>query len=191
MTGRSLLTSWLVLTLGVLLGYTVQVVANDSFEVGRVETQLGDDGRYRLDAMIDYDFSPAALEALENGVPLTVLVHLQVRRAGAWIWEHSLLDTQVRLTIRYKPLSERYEVYRRPAHSGRGFVSREAALRALGTIEHLDLFAASALEPGVRYEIALKTELDIEELPLPLRPMAYLKPSWKLSSGWTTWPLQP
>ena len=37
----------------------------------------------------------------------------------------------------------------------------------------------------------LKIALDIEELPLPLRPTAYLLPSWKLSSGWTTWPLRP
>lgn len=185
------LIGWLLTGLSLLLLCIGPAAADHDFEVRRVETQLGADGRYRLDARIDYDFSPEALEALEHGVPLTVLIHLQVRRAGAWIWEDSLLDTQLRRTIRYKPLSERYEVSRLAERTGRGFVSREAALRALGQIEDLDLFPAERLDPALDYEVQLKTELDIEELPLPLRPMAYLKPSWKLSSGWTKWPLNP
>lgn len=185
------LIGWLLTGLSLLLVGIGPAVADHDFEVRRVETQLGADGRYRLDAHIDYDLSPDALEALEHGVPLTVLIHLQVRRVGAWIWEDSLLDTQLRLTIRYKPLSERYEVLRLAERRGRSFVSREAALRALGQIEDLDLFPAERLDPARDYEVQLKTELDIEALPLPLRPMAYLKPSWKLSSGWTTWPLNP
>ncbi|MBN2886638.1 MAG: DUF4390 domain-containing protein [Chromatiaceae bacterium] len=185
------LIGWLLTGLSLLLFCIGPAAADHDFEVRRVETQLGADGRYRLDAHIDYDFSPEALEALEHGVPLTVLVHLQVRRAGAWIWEDSLLDTQLRRTIRYKPLSERYEVSRLAERTERSFVSREAALRALGQIEDLDLFPAERLDAALDYEVQLKTELDIEELPLPLRPMAYLKPSWKLSSGWTKWPLNP
>ncbi|MGD9299645.1 MAG: DUF4390 domain-containing protein, partial [Thiohalocapsa sp.] len=41
------------------------------------------------------------------------------------------------------------------------------------------------------YEVQIRVSLDIEELPLPLRPMAYLYPSWKQSSKWTKWPLEP
>jgi len=35
----------------------------------------------------------------------------------------------------------------------------------------------------------VKTALEIEALPLPLRPVAYLTPQWHLSSGWFEWPL--
>jgi hypothetical protein len=140
---------------------------------------------------LDYGFSAAALEALENGVPLTILVQIQVRRAGAWLWEDSLLDQQLRYAIRYKPLSERYEVYRLPGSEGRSFVSREAAIRALGEIKDLSLIDVESLDPQAEYEVQIRASLDIEELPLPLRPMAYLKPSWSLSSGWTKWPLSP
>jgi hypothetical protein len=44
-------------------------------------------------------------------------------------------------------------------------------------------------EAGGPFEIQVKASLDIDELPLPLKPEAYLFPSWKLSSGWTKWPL--
>jgi len=159
------------------------------FGVERVETRL-EGGNLALYADIDFDFSEVALEALDNGVPLTVEVHIQVRAADAWIWEDNLVDQRLRYLIRYKPLSERYLVSRIPGDGGQSYVTREAAIAALGAIEGVDLVAADRLRAGAAYEIHLEAFLDIEELPLPLKPMAYLLPSWKLSSGWTKWPLR-
>ena len=113
------------------------------------------------------------------------------RPADAWVWENSLVDQRLRYVIRYKPLSERYLVNRLPADGGRSYVTRDAAVAALGAIEDLDLVPAELLKAGKDYEVHLKASLDIEDLPLPLKPMAYLLPSWKLSSGWTKWPLEP
>jgi hypothetical protein len=177
-------------TLALLLGGVVPASAEEGLSVEQVETRLVDNV-YIMSATLDYRFSAAALEALENGVPLTILVQIQVRRAGAWLWEDSLSDLQLRYAIRYKPLSERYEVYRLPGSEGRSFVSREAAIRALGEIKDLSLIAVESLDPQAEYEVQIRASLDIEELPLPLRPMAYLRPSWSLSSGWTKWPLSP
>jgi hypothetical protein len=178
------------LTLTLLLGGLPPASAKGALSVERVETRLVD-GVYFMNAAMDHSFSPETLEALENGVPLTILVQIQVRRVGAWLWEDSLLDLQLRYAIRYKPLSERYEVYRLPGSEGRSFVSREAAIRALGEISDLSLIDIESLSPDADYEVQIRASLDIEELPLPLRPTAYLKPSWKLSTGWTKWPLTP
>ncbi|WP_295581790.1 DUF4390 domain-containing protein [uncultured Lamprocystis sp.] len=176
---------WLILAL-LLVG---SVLAQE-FRVTQVHTRLVD-GTYTLDATLGFDFSTEALEALANGVPLTILVHLQVRRSDAWIWENSVTDQQVRYAIRHKPLSETYEVYRLPGTSGRTFVTREAAMTALGEIQNLQLVEQRRLTAGENYVVEIKVSLDIEELPLPLRPMAYLRPAWKLASGWTKWPLTP
>lgn len=162
----------------------------NEFRVERVETRI-EDGVVVMDARIDYEFSELALEALDNGVPLTLEVHIQVRRAGAWVWEESLLDRRLRYVIRFKPLSERYLVTRLPSTGGRSYVTRDAAIAALGEIEGMELIALDRLEPGEDYQVQLQAFLDIEELPLPLRPIAYLRPAWKLSSGWTKWPLRP
>lgn len=170
--------------------------AEEAFHVRHAQIRL-EDGSYLLDASIDSRFSAEALEALDHGVPLTIVIHLQVRRARAWLWEDSLLDRQLRLAIRYKPLSERYEVYRLPGERGeRSFVTRDAALRALGELHDVQLLDRDRLTADADYEVKLyevkiKVFLDIEELPLPLRPMAYLKSSWKLSSGWSKWPIAP
>jgi hypothetical protein len=177
---------WLILALLLPVG---SVLAQE-FRVTQVHTRLVD-GTYTLDATLAFDFSAEALEALANGVPLTILVHLQVRRSNAWIWENSVTDQQVRYAIRHKPLSETYEVYRLPGTSGRTFVTREAAITALGEVQGLQLVEQRRLTPGEDYTVEIKVSLDIEELPLPLRPMAYLRPAWKLASGWTKWPLTP
>jgi hypothetical protein len=164
--------------------------ARDDFAVERFETRVERD-RVVLDARIDYDFSDAALEALDSGVPLTLDVHVQVRPADAWVWQESLVDQHLRYLIRYRPLSEHYLVTRLPASDGRSYVTRDAAIAALGEIDDLDLVHLDRLEPDERYEVHLRASLDVEELPLPLKPIAYLHPAWKLSTGWTRWPLLP
>jgi hypothetical protein len=160
------------------------------FAVDSVETRSEDD-MLVMDAHIDYAFSKVALEALDNGVPLTLEVHVQLRRSSAWMWEESLVDERLRYVIRYKPLSERYTVARLPGDDGRSYVTRDAAIAAIGNIEGLQLVPKARLEAGEGYVIEIRASLDVEELPLPLRPIAYLLPSWKLSTGWTKWPLKP
>lgn len=180
----------LVLALSAWLLWAHPAAARDDFRVERMDTRLRGDWLV-LDASIDYDFSKAALEALDNGVPLTLDVHVQVRPKGAWVWDESLVDQHLRYVIRYKPLSERYLVARLPDAGGRSYVTRDAAIAALGEIDDLDLVHRDRLDPDEKYEVHLRASLDVEELPLPLRPIAYLHPAWKLSTGWTRWPLEP
>ncbi len=175
-------------TLLLMMMLTAPLVAAEGFQVTRAETRTDGD-LIRLDAEIRYGFSEPALEALGNGVPLTVAVHIQVRGSEDWLWDRSLVDRRLRYRIRYKPLSERYLVSRLPAAQGRTYVSRETAVAALGEIEDLALLGRARLKPGADYEIHINASLDLEELPLPLRPVAYLRSAWKQSTGWTKWPL--
>ena len=184
---RRLLASVLTLLLAVL--GSVPAVADEEFRVESVAIRT-EAGRLIMDGQLDYNFSEVAIEALDNGVPLTLDVHIQLRPADAWIWDPSLVDQRLRYVIRYKPLSERYLVSRLPGDGGRSYVTRDAAVAALGDLRDIDLTGVDRLEPGEDYEIHLLASLDIEELPLPLKPLAYLLPSWKLSTGWTKWPLE-
>ncbi|AGA90041.1 hypothetical protein Thimo_1244 [Thioflavicoccus mobilis 8321] len=163
-------------------------VAAAEIQVENISIRL-EDGVYVMDGHIGFGLSDTALEALDNGVPLTFELHVQVRRDGAWIWEESLYDQRVRKTIRYKPLSERYSIDE-PVGDGNSFVTRDAALAALGTLRGFRLVEKGELDPDKHYQVHVHVALDIDELPLPLRPLAYLKPSWKLESKWSKWPLE-
>jgi hypothetical protein len=184
---RTFLAAALLLP-GLFLAST-PIAAKEAFRVESVTTRLDGD-TLTMDAHIDYAFSEVALEALDNGVPLTLEVHIQVRNADAWIWDENLVDRRLRYFIRYKPLSQRYLVGRLPGSGGRDYVTRDAAITALGELRGVQLLGADRLEPGEAYELHLQATLDIEELPLPLKPIAYLLPSWKLSTGWTKWPIE-
>jgi hypothetical protein len=177
--------------LGVMLAVLLLAApcAQADFSVERVDTRYEND-MLVMDAHIDYGFSKAALEALDNGVPLTLEVHVQLRRSAAWMWEESLVDERLRYVIRYKPLSERYTVARLPGNDGRSYVTRDAAIAAISDIEGLQLVPKARLEKNEGYLVEIRAALDVEELPLPLRPIAYLFPSWKLSTGWTKWPIK-
>jgi len=164
--------------------------AEGGFVITRATTTLKDD-RYLLNAQVDYDFSETVLEALDNGVPLTIQIRVQVRPQEAWIWESSLVDLTQLYLIRYQPLSEIYQVTQLPHGPRQSFVTRGAAIAALGEIEGLALLKRRLLNPREHYFMHIKVSLDIEALPLPLRPTAYLTSSWNLSSGWTQWPLEP
>ncbi len=172
------------------LGFSLAAMAAAGILVTRAETRLQDQ-EYMLNLHMEYNFSPTALEALDNGVPLTIDTHIKIRREGAWIWEENLLDLHQLLLIRYQPLSRLYQVVSLPDGHKQSFVTRAAAVGALGEINGLPLLRQDRLEQDEVYLMHIRVSLDIEALPLPLRPVAYLKPSWDLSSGWTKWPLEP
>lgn len=173
----------------ILAGWAALALAAE-FTISKASARL-QDGAYLVDATIAYDFSAAALEALENGVPLTVELHLEVRREGAWVWEPDVVDARLRSQIRFSPLLGTYQVTNVDSGQHRSFASRDRAIAALGEVKDLTLVSADVLDPAEVYRVDMRVTLDIEALPLPLRPRAYLSPDWNLSSEWSRWRLRP
>jgi hypothetical protein len=167
-----------------LMGQTAE------FEVSNMKCLL-EEGLYLLDADVRYDFSEKALEALANGVPLTLKLHLQIRRKGAWLWEGDVVDRRMSMQLRYHSLAALYQLVNLETGHQQSFATRDAALAALGEIRSLPLIKQGKLEQGESYKVQLRTSLDIDALPLPLRSMAYISPSWNLSSDWGSCEIHP
>jgi hypothetical protein len=146
---------------------------------------------YRLNAQIEYRLTDEAHEALSNGVPLTLRVELDVAKVWRSFWEPSQLTTVLRYQIRYHALTELYRVVDMQTGEEQNFVTQDAALYALGEINDMLLISRSSLIPGEPYHLRLRADLEIESLPLPLQPLAYMGRGWRLTTGWTQWPLQP
>ena len=153
------------------------------FKVKKLSSKVVE-GQYLMDAEIDYRFSDRAIEALVNGVPLTLEVHIQLRDSNAWIWQKDLIDLRLRYQLRHLALASVYQVVDLQSDTHQNFHTERSAFEALGEIRGVPLISQEQLEKGRRYRLALRSSLDIEALPLPLRPMAYVTSSWKLSSDW-------
>ena len=142
------------------------------------------DGRYVVDARIDFGFSKDNVEAMRNGVGLTVIVDIEVRGKRRRWWHEVLAVRELRYRIETSALTDRYRVRdmnRGVAHNFRSF---EEMVDAMGHVDSIPVIARDRLPPDGRATARIRARLDIEALPSPLRPIAYLSPQWRLNSGW-------
>ncbi len=144
-----------------------------------------------IDIVEQYQLSDTMIEALENGVPLSFVTEAAIEPEDAWFWQKPLASKHLRRTLRYHPLAESYEVRDSITRKSRFFATREAALTALGDIQGWKLVRADRLKKNQYYRVTVESWHDIGRLPLPLRPRAWLTPSWHLSSKVYEWRLQP
>lgn len=175
-----------LLLLSSLIGLSTVWAAG--FEIISASTQLDRDV-YRLNARIEYHFSKAALEALQNGVPLTIELLMEVRRRRSWVWDETVYSLNQRFRLEYHALSRQYLVSNLNSGERRSFPTQSAALDFMGHINGFPFLDKGLLDSHQRYEAALRATLDTESLPAPLRLFTYLSEDWQLNSEWKLWPL--
>jgi len=149
-----------------------------------------DGSLYRLDANLHLALSAAAREALENGLPLTILIRMQVLRPRHYLWDQVIAEIVQRFRLRYHALARRYVLENLNTDEQHSFPTLEQALLRLGTLRRFPLIDTHLLEPEATYLARIRVELDIEALPTPMRVMAYLSRDWRLDSDWYEWRLQ-
>ena len=147
-------------------------------------------GNYVADARIDFAFSEDNLEAMRNGVALTVVVDIEVRRERGQWWDETLAAREIRYTIETNVLTGRYRLRNLDDGSARNYRSLEEMMETLGHLESVPVVARERLSTDARYTARIRARLDIEALPSPLRPIAYLSPKWRLNSGWFEWRIE-
>lgn len=172
-----------------LLLHAFEVLGADyGFAVERAEL-VPVDGTYVLNADVDYRFSPTAIDALEHGVPLTLVVRFKVKRHRDYWLDETVFSESRRIHLRYHPLAKSFQLLYEISGTPQNFASLSALLDTLGEIRNWRVMPVVALQQDEEYTANLAVSLDIEALPLPLRPVAYVSPSWYLGSPWFQWPV--
>ncbi len=187
------LVCWVCLFAG-LCGAAVQAqteAREDSYFKVHEARSLLVDGVYRVSAQVDYQLGDQALEALLHGVPLVLELQIQVLQQREWLWSETVAQLRQRYQLRYHALSQRYLVLSFNTGVQQSFNRLGEALHAIGTLYDLPLIDARLLATGGHYQVRLRADLDIEELPTPIRLWAYLSSGWGVNSEWYTWPLEP
>ncbi len=162
----------------------------EGFRILAAETKLKNHV-YHLDANMDLKFSDDALEALRSGVPLIVLVNIEIQKDRNWWWDKTIAELEQGYLLLYHALSEKYIIHNLNSGAQQNFTSLNTALYSLGNIRDFPLIDKNLLEEGDNYYVRLRTYLDIESLPAPMRPIAYISSQWQLESDWFSWPLKP
>lgn len=161
----------------------------EGFRILAAETKLKDNV-FHLDANMELKFSNDALEALRSGVPLIVLINIEVRKDRNWWWDKTIAELEQGYLLLYHALSEKYIIHNLNSGAQQNFISLNTALYSLSNIREFPLIDKNLLEQGADYYVRLRTYLDIESLPAPMRPIAYISSQWQLESDWFSWPLK-
>ena len=175
-----------------LLFNSANLLAEDDasgFSIQSLET-LMQNRVYLLNASFSYQFSSEAIEALEHGVPLLILVDIEIV-TPRWYWSDKVIaELEQGYLLLYHALSESYVVHNLNSGTQNNFITLKQALNYLSSIKELPILDANILSPDKDYYLRVRTHLDIESLPAPMRPLAYISSDWQLSSDWYEWPLQ-
>ncbi|CAK0778235.1 DUF4390 domain-containing protein [Gammaproteobacteria bacterium] len=147
-------------------------------------------GVYQLQARLELNLSDEVLQALESGVPITLILDMTVERKRRYIpWNESVASLEQRYRLEFHSLSEQYRVTNLNADVRETYHNLEHALRAIGELEDFPMLDRRLLSSREHYEVGLRVRLDIESLPSPLRVVAYVSPGWRLVSPWYFFPL--
>jgi len=144
---------------------------------------------YLLDVVVDFDLNETVLNALHNGVSLTLEMQMQFYRQRPWIWDRNVTDISRRFRLRYFALSQLYLLTDLDKQERHSFVSLSAALSRLGHIQ-TPLAQLHEVLAGQQHYLRMRALLDIESLPAALRPLAYLSSHWRLKSKWKQWNIE-
>ena len=159
------------------------------FHVRSAETRLVD-GVQVLNARLQLVLSDEALNALNNGVPLTIELTLEVLRIRRFMPDATDAQLDLRYELEYRPLSQRDIVRNINSADQDSFATLYSALNSLGRIDDLPVVDDSVLEPGSRYRMRLQALLSTRQYPAPLRILFFWRDQWQLKSDWFEWQLE-
>jgi hypothetical protein len=142
-----------------------------------------------IDAHVNYEFSDDALDALRSGIALFIDVDFRIKRQRRFIWDRKVLNLSRRYRFERHALTDRYVITDLVTSDRRIYDSLNAAIADLGQIQKIPVAENSDFDVSMEYKIGLRARLDLESLPAPIRPIAYISPSWRMSSGWYQWTL--
>ena len=144
---------------------------------------------YFLNARLEYRLSTEARAALESGVPLTIRLEIEILNRRPFWMDTETAGLIQRYQLEYHALTERYIVRNLNLDDQASFATLFAALNDLGRVDDLPVIDAAVLDPDRGYDIRIRALLDTEQLPGPLRLLAFWRRDWSLGSEWYRWPL--
>ncbi|MCG8380091.1 MAG: DUF4390 domain-containing protein [Proteobacteria bacterium] len=149
-----------------------------------------DNGVYYVDIDYDIGLTEEAIKALQHGISLEIHTQIQLIQKRKWIWDKKINETILIYRLEHQPLTEDYLVIELKTGKRHSYDRLEAALNYISSISEIPLFKENLLQADANYSARIRTYLDLESLPSPMRPQAYFSPSWDISSKWHVWNIE-
>jgi hypothetical protein len=148
----------------------------------------GLEGEVRVLAEMDLMLSDPVEEAVNNGIPVTIVKQYAVPRSRLII-KRKRVKLEQRYELRKHALSDRYVVTDVGSETVKTYPSVANAIRAIGgaSVVNLQLQKDEYSDPP---QVGVRVYLDIYALPTALRMRAFISRNWRHNSGWTIWNIE-
>jgi hypothetical protein len=171
-----------------LAAMAVRPARGDTIPV--VSAQLrAEEGEILLSAEFDFALTPPLEQALEKGIPLYFTIEAEISRARPLWFPEKIAEWSITYRVSYNSLTRQYRVASGPF--GQAFESLDDVQRFIGHVTSRPVARADDLAKGVRYDVALREKLDVNQLPKPFQINALASREWQLSSDWHRFTFTP
>ncbi|HET6802214.1 MAG TPA: DUF4390 domain-containing protein [Casimicrobiaceae bacterium] len=171
-----------------LAAMAVRPARGDTIPV--VSAQLrAEEGEILLSAEFDFALTPPLEQALEKGIPLYFTIEAEISRARPLWFPEKIAEWSITYRVSYSSLTRQYRVASGPF--GQAFESLDDVQRFIGHVTSRPVARADDLTKGVRYDVALREKLDVNQLPKPFQINALASREWQLSSDWHRFTFTP
>jgi hypothetical protein len=186
----SLLLGWLV-TAVLGLGVALAQAPTAGAETPQLRLERADDALW-LSTQLQFDLSPAVLDALHKGIPIFFVAEADVLRER-WYWTNKRIVTARRqFRLAYQPLTNRWRLnitsgeMVEPALGlalNQNFDSWRDALATVRRMTRWKIADAADLAPNARYLVEFRFRLDLAQLPRPLQIGTLGQSDWSVELG--------
>ena len=186
MRRRSTLRWWLLLLAVCVSGASAWSAFARDITVESAHDKIVND-MFLIDIDAKFAFSDDAIKAINSGIPLTIALDVKVLWPRKYLWDVELVSTHRDLTIERHALSQQFVLSDRVTGERRVYGSLALAIADLGHIRDLPVVEIAELAQTKTCDVSVRLRLDLQSLPGPLIPIAYISPGWHMSSGWYRW----
>ena len=136
---------------------------------------------------IQGSFTREMEEAILNGIPATFTIIIRLYKTRTIWFDASISSLRLQHTIKYDSLKDEFRITR-SADPENELVTKdfEVAKKAMTEIRDIEVIPLKELEPGGRYQLRLKAELEKVKLPLYLHYVLFFVTLWDFETDWYT-----
>jgi hypothetical protein len=176
-----------VLALSLVIFFTAEVFADVP---ALVNLQVESEGKYvTLNASLQDGLNNKILEAIDNGIPISIIYTVELRREKA-IWADKLIrSNEIRHTIQYDSLKKTYRFSATGKNVKRKVITHKKGSyqKLMETLKNIPIVPIYSLAPDEKYYIRVKAVLETDDASFPsdyllFVPFNEFKTAWAESS---------
>jgi len=190
---RKLLQHFLFSMLGMLIFVALMqsaiAGAPGRFEIIDADFRV-DEGIWVADVRAGLELSEEALQALDNGVALSIQYQFKVVRQRSFWTDKVIVEPKQNIQLQYLSLSRRYLVQNLNTGEQLSYATLFSALRQIGQIQDFPIMAAADIDQDAKHYFSTRVVLNREKLPGPLQVLVFWRGDFSLDSEWYRWTLK-